>query len=816
MIRSSRTGLAPMACLAGIAAAVPGIALSQALEEVVVTAERREMALQDTPISIIALSSETIERKGIEDISDIALFTPNLAINGARGLGNNQPTFSIRGVSGGGGATSERGVALYIDNIFVPRTNGSVFKVFDVERIEVLRGPQGTLFGRNSTGGAIRLFTKQPSKEFESYLRGTLGNFDRQEISGMVNVPVSDRFAVRAQAAYLSEDGYVRRGTQDLGSSKDWLGRLQFAYDFNDDMKLTVGALYSKSESDGNPADFETFDMNPGLVEGNFADWLSDALALAGQPRLEADDDPRLVLDDYTMPAICLIDDFDPDWDAACNQVNDNEYYQLDAKLDWNLSENVTFTSVTGGAKLDHVGITDWQLLGTESRPDDVESEVFYQELQFNIGLANGRIDLVTGLNYFYEDASSAGVTLNRRGTSTFVFTPAMGTIAAMGVGFAGDPMFPALPANSDRGIFTSGDSIIEQESNSLGWFNSATWHATDKLNLTVGARLAHDKKDYKQERFATTGDAFTPAPGTTSTVVTTDDSWTEVDWRGTLDFHFTDGLMAYATASKAYRAGQFSFTVLSGVPGPDQSGDFIKSIPPEEVINYELGLRGTFFDGRLRINPTVYKMDWSNRQGARQINCTAEGTAACPIGFRILVVDSGDIDIEGAELDAQLAITDRFSLDGSFGYNNGDVLDPVANSGPNLFPEQPSPSYNFGATYALPLGNNGNVAFNVNYAYVGEQETHPTSGTDSSYLLPDYNLVNARIQWVTPSGRNIISLFGNNLADEDYATYATRFGGGFWDHGSGVEQAAPLRSARSVVRGRPREYGITIQHNFN
>src|SRR6185295_8949293 len=122
------------ATVAGLFAASAG---AQSLEEVVVTAERRETALQDTPISIVALSTEVLERKGIEDISDVALFTPNLAINGSRGYGNNQPTFSIRGISGGGGTTSERGVALYIDNIFVPRTNGSVFKVFDIDRIEV-------------------------------------------------------------------------------------------------------------------------------------------------------------------------------------------------------------------------------------------------------------------------------------------------------------------------------------------------------------------------------------------------------------------------------------------------------------------------------------------------------------------------------------------------------------------------------------------------------------------------------------------------------------------------------------------------------
>lgn len=143
---------------------VAGVAITparaQTLEEVVVTAERRETALQDTPLSIIAISADAMERKGIENIAEIALFTPNLAINGSRGYGDNQPTFSIRGISGGGGTTSERGVALYIDGIYVPRTNGSVFKIFDIERVEVLRGPQGTLFGRNSTGGAMRIFTQ--------------------------------------------------------------------------------------------------------------------------------------------------------------------------------------------------------------------------------------------------------------------------------------------------------------------------------------------------------------------------------------------------------------------------------------------------------------------------------------------------------------------------------------------------------------------------------------------------------------------------------------------------------------------------------
>jgi iron complex outermembrane recepter protein len=778
---------------AGVATTTPSRA--QTLEEVVVTAERRATALQDTPLSIIAISADAMERKGIENIAEVALFTPNLAINGSRGFGDNQPTFSVRGISGGGGATSERGVALYIDGIYVPRTNGSVFKVFDIERIEVLRGPQGTLFGRNSTGGALRIFTQQPGKEFESYLRATAGNFDRHDISGMVNIPVNDRFALRAQAAYTNQDGYVRRGTQLLGSSEDVLGRLQVAFDLTDNVKMTFGALYSDSKSDGSPADFETFDMAPRLIEGNFADWLSDALALAGQPRLATVDDQRLVLDDFTMPAICLLDDFDPDWDRACEQENDSKYYQADANIQWQLSEALALTSTTGWAKLDHTGVTDWQLLGTERRPDDVLSKVFYQEFQLNAGLFGGRVDFVTGVNYFHEDASSATVTINRRGTSVFPLQDPRG--------------------NADGGLFTLGNTDTQQKSNSFGWFNSATWHITDQLNFTGGARLAYDKKAIEQTRFPSNGDNWNPAPGTTSTTVTADDTWTEVDWRGTVDFHFTKGFMAYATASKAYRAGQYSLNVLTLVPGPQQSDDFINPVPPEEVINYELGLRATFFDGRLRVNPTGFYMLWSSRQAARQVSCAAEGPAACPIGFRINIVDSGDVDVYGLEFDTQFAPTEHLSFDASLGITRDKVKDPVANSGPNLFPAQPSPSYNVGATYSVPIGNTGRLGFNVNYAYVGEQETHPTAGTDSSYLLPSYDLVNARLSWTGADNRYQISLFGNNLLDETYATYATRFGGGFWDSGSGVGLAADPRSARSVVRGRPREFGITLQYNF-
>ena len=802
-----------------VAAAVPAVLRAQTapLEEVTVTAERRSMALQDTPISIIAITADGLEAKGVTDLMDLSDITPNLSIKGGRTGGNNAPVFTIRGIGGGGGATGERGVALYIDGVYVPRTSGSVFKVFDIERTEVLRGPQGTLFGRNSTGGAIRLFTKQPASAFDAYVRATYGNFDHTDVSAMVNVPVNDRLAIRAQGAYLKEDGFIKRATQELGGSEDALGRLQVAYNFSDSVKLTLGGLYSDSKGDGSPQDIRSFDLRPGNVQGNYSDWLSDAYVLAGQAPLAVLNDPRIVLDDETMPAVCFIDDFNPDWDQACALKDDNKYWQGDANLQWDINEDLQFTSITGYAKLDHDSLGDGPLLGFNVQQDFVSSKSIYQEFQLNAKLFGGRVDFVTGLNYFHEVAESSGINLQRRGTSTYS--------AAGG----------AANGNAGGGLFLTRNQDVEQTANSYGWFNSATWHITDELNFTGGVRLARDEKEIDiEKRPGNPSTDFTPVPGTTFTAVNADESWDAVDWRATVDYHFTDDVMAYVTASKAYKAGAFTYTIANCttplapgtatcLTGAQQSSQ-IKAIPPEKVINYEAGLRMTLFDGRLRINPTGYYMAWTNRQTGVRVNCPIGPD--CPQGSTLILRTAGDIDLYGMEMDVQFALTDNITLDGAVGTTTADIHDKVANGGPNLFPPQASPTYNLGVTYSLPDSSIGGVVFNVNYSYTDEQQTYPEStdpqfNSDGSYLLPSYSVVNARLQWTSDSKTNVITLFANNLLDEDYATFGSKFGGGFWDTfnpGLGLLAAgvgAPLRNMVSVTAARPREIGITLQHNF-
>ncbi len=816
------------AAVAAILAGVSGASFAQSLDEIVVTAERRETSLQQTPISIAAFSAETMEVKGLETLEDVAAFTPNLDIKGGRTGGNISPTYQIRGLTGGGGAGGERSSAMYIDGVFMPRTTGPFLNVLDVERIEVLRGPQGTLFGRNSTGGAIRVFTKQPGPDQEAYVKLTAGNFSRADLSAMINVPISDKVFFRAQGGSLSQDGYVTRGTQELGGTEDVIGRLQLALQPNDDLRITFGLSSTDSESDGTPSDLATFDMSPDLnFQGNNADWISDFLQAAGQPRLEIND-PRVVNDDFTLPDWCFIDDADPDWDAACEQSNDSNYSQFDVNVQWQLNDVWSLTSITGISDFESAGISDSIGLGSQAAPTNVESDVVYQEVQLNASFADGRLELVTGVSYFQEDSKSFGSSLQRQGTSVFATQAANGNTSAVGLG--------------PNGTFRTGDNVFEQDAQSYGLFTNLTWNITDRLGLTPGVRWGFDEKQVTDTAFASNG--FTPAPGTPSTTITTSKDWDDVDWRLTIDYEITDDIMVYATSSKAYRSGSYSYTIPSWTAANNATSENLTAglipnppfVSPESVQNAELGFRTEWMDGRLRINLTYFDMDYTDRQAA--VAMTVPITQAAT-GFIIVTQNSGDVALDGLELEGQFAATDNLMFDFSAGKLNSELANVCANNGDFLFPGPADDSYSVGARWTKPLRAGSDLLFSLNYGWTGKQQTHPggvadpvahgcavstTYFYDSRYELPGYGLLNGRVRYTSGDGKWALTLFGNNLTDEVYGNYASRFGGGFWDatvlaipplNTATLAIATPQRSALGVTRGRPREYGITFQFNF-
>jgi iron complex outermembrane receptor protein len=617
----------------------------------------------------------------------------------------------------------------------------------------------------------------------------------------------------------MEQDGYVTRGTQELGSSEDTLVRLQLAIEPSDELSVTFGVSSTDSESDGNPQDLATFDMNPNLnYQGQRADWVSDFLQASGLPRIDANNDGRIVLDDYTMPSWCFLDDADPDWDSLCEQTNESQYDQFDVNVTYDLNDTWTFTSLTGLSDFESDGITDWVQIGTEARYEHVESEVVYQELQLNATLE--RFDLVTGISYFQEDVLSGAPSFDRRGTSAFP-AAANGDTFAVGTG--------------PNGLFRTVDTKTWQDSQSIGVFANITWHITDRLNLTPGVRWAYDEKQDTQTRYL--ADDFVPFGGAASQTVYAEDDWSETDYRLTADYSIGDNHMVYATSSKAYRAGAYNYSIVNTSSGDAQSQAIAAGLvaafaPPESVENNEIGARTEWADGRLRINLTYFDMAYTDRQGPIQV---VDPTVVT--GFRIQLVNTGDVDISGYELEGQIAATDNFLIDFSAGLVDSTVKDPCLNNGDFLFPGPVEDSYSLGGRWLMPLERGGDITFGLSYAYTGPQHTHPGGTTkacfnpvtgaanpvpgwffDSRYELPDYSLLNARVRYTSMEGNWELTLFGNNLTDEVYGNYATRFGGGFWDSpnpvaGGGI--AAPDRSALGITRGRPREYGVTFQYNF-
>jgi iron complex outermembrane receptor protein len=473
-----------------------------------------------------------------------------------------------------------------------------------------------------------------------------------------------------------------------------------------------------------------------------------------------------------------------------------------------------------------------------EYRPSTVNSDVLYQEFQFNFTLANGKVDLVTGANYFKEDSGNPREWLeNAIGSSTFA---AAGPTAATG-GSANGNLWGCndslgIPcAGTVRRTRITGDNSTDQTATAYGLFANGTIHFNKLVNLTLGVRESYDKKDFSNTLFA--NDSFIPQSGG-STTVSASDHWDATDWRGTLDFQITNDLMVYLTSSQAFRSGTFMVPppvcATAVAPGALCNTYYLRpqpgAVPPETLHNKEVGLRSEWLDGRFRFNATYYDMDYTDRQGA-----SAVGDPTSPTGFTIQLVNQGDVHLWGTEIETMFAVTKRFTLEAAAGEANFSMANACINNGPYLFPPPMEREYTLTARYDFS-GERGRYTAMVGYADTGPMQTHPGGFTpeenafygctafaasfiDSRYEVPSYGLVNASVRYETKSGKWATTLFVNNLTDEVYANNAQAFGRGFWTVGGPTGTVGPFAAPRNAIadyRARPREVGLTFQYNFH
>ena len=787
-----------------------GAAVAQELEEVIVTAERRELNLQQTPISVSAFNQLELDRLGLQDAEDIANFIPNVSVGTAFGTGDAVATFSIRGAGQFRNTTFfDRGVGLYIDEMYYPRNAGAILRVMDVERVEVLRGPQGTLFGRNNTGGAIRYISQKPEPEFNADVELIGGDFNRLDIKGHVNVPLSDAAAFRFTGASLSRDGYIfGENGQTKGNLDTTVGRAQFRFAPSDNFDLTVAYAADDSQDNGRTGiyvgvdEFDPAILADGMGSPEIRDtfnhpdgrtvqralliyeeptfgcyWASGAPGAMGTPhgpwngpcvtaQFDPNDPSTYYSDEYaTSPGFYNYVGGDLDWRNTSNEFTTFE-------LNWGLTDSVTFTAVGGtiaGAQ-DETYDGDMTPLPIIWNVNDASWDSETIELRFSG--EHERISWTGGYYWFEEEAS------NYNNQAEYDCSP-------MGM-------------NLDLDSCMLNDSHVTEfiDSGATGLFGQIVFHATERMNLTLGYRSTEDEKGAGAvilnsprvaAQFGTNPLVISADPATNDVTVFRSNSWTSDDYRFVIDYQWNDDLFTYLSWSTAYKAGGFadfinddtrSAAVLQGRDGVPGTGDEIQPrfglIPydPEYVEGYELGLRSEWLDRRLRLNGAIFDMRFTDRHIRSQDRFFQNPP---------FTANASQLDINGVEIDLMYAVTDNLRLTSSIGTLDSmySGIDPSATGG--VFNETPRERMpDIGATLGLRhtsnLQNGGELVLSGNAAYT--DDFYNGSSSNHQALIAAYTLLTLRGEYWAPAGDWHVTLSCTNCLDDEVVRGATDMAG--------------------------------------
>jgi iron complex outermembrane receptor protein len=741
------------------------------LEEVTVTAERIETDLQDTPIAVTSLSSEQIEQSGAVGLENLSTFVPNLTISEDGDYGRMNPQFNIRGVGAGvptAGVVTERPVGLYVDGVFLSRAQGSLLSVLDAENIQVLRGPQGTLFGRNTTGGAVAYTSKSPTDELEGAVKLTAGNYGRLDAELSANVPLGDTAALRAVYYNGNQDGFVDRGNIDLGNREEEVVRLQLRVQPSDDLTIDLSATVSDFETNGDSRVISEFIVSDaGLTRGHFAA-LEQLLVAQGETPL-VDNDPRLVKD-FAAPQYCILDDTDPNtFGPECDNSVEATMELFTSNIAWELSDEVTLKSITGYLSGDQSGAGDFPWSGAYNRPFDVEYESLSQEIQYLYN--TDKISFAAGAIYYAEEGSEREFTTEK----------------PLDMPFGGSLTAAELTAGE---IVRRRDETYSTDSVSLGAYAQLTYSVTDSLDLTAGVRYSDDEKTVKIVYVPSEDDARDKQGKGT-------ESWNNVDWRLAAAYNINENIMVYGSVSDAYKSGVADDSSLEKRNNPTNA---ILFVPPEEALGYEVGMRSEWMDNRLRVNLTAFKTDYTDRQSA-QFQTLPDGT---PVS---VTVSLGDVNYEGFEGEISYAATESLRINASFGFVDYEQEDAPENP----LPYVPEESFNVGLVHDTSLSS-GSLTSSLTYGWSAEmwaESSAPRLESDPDQAFVESNgLLNGRVDYLSEDGRWSVAIFVNNITDEVYATSTSP-----QNFHLGLTGGADNATTQNL--GRPRNYGMTVGFNF-
>ncbi|MEH6515316.1 MAG: TonB-dependent receptor [Halioglobus sp.] len=745
-LRSVRTKLAASITCAFVASGAPAIGNAQdmntvALEEVIVTAQKREQNLQQVPVSISSFNAAELESIGVTSIIELEKNVPNAQFRASRAT-NSTLTAYIRGVGQQDPLWGfEPGVGVYVDDVYYARPQAAVMDVFDVERIEVLRGPQGTLYGKNTVGGAIKYITKTMDGEATAKLKLGFGDYGQKEITASGQIPlIENTLYIGAAVSKMERDGYGRVTTEyDLASgsfggreenyNKDVeVGRVSIEYTPTENLFFRLAA--DKTDDDSNQL-CGTQSNQTGLVHP-----ATGELFQASGDR----------------------------YDSACGTTHksnvENEGYSFTARYDFSesLSAKYIFADREGETQqfIDFEGTP----LDAFDVPASYTDEQTSHELQLNY--TGDRLAVVGGLYYF--DGSSAGA-------FDVVLNNLDGTVMD--------------GSHFDLGI--GGDV----DTTSTSAYINANYSLTDTITLTAGLRTTKDEKNSNIQRFSyftsnsfpyttTQGTGFTfgdPADDTLLGVATdisddeADDSWTETSPTVKADWQLNDAVMVYVSYAEGFKSGGFDMRGDASVsPGVADGYD------PETVETWEAGVKSELWNNRLRLNFTVFDMDYTDMQ------LTVQQAQPAPVFFSSDVLNAGTASIQGFELEALGQITQNLSTTASVGHLDAD-LDEVISGGVDVSDSwemlnAPDWTGHLGLNYDLDLGGSGSMILNTALAYRDATRNFNnvtcSCDQDSSYTIWD-----ASANWYSSDEHWTVSLYLKNINDTKYKTGGYNLGSG-------------------------------------
>lgn len=675
--------------------------------DIVVTARRREERLQDVPISVAAYSAEDVEKKSLNDIQNVALATPNVNYAAGYTRGKAAGNLIIRGVGQTNTDTQfEAGVGIYLDGVYIASMQGVNLDLLDTERVEVLRGPQGTLFGKNTIGGALNIVSKRPDDQLAGKVEFTVGQRNRLQAKAQANIPIiPGSIDMRIGLASEQADGHGKvlnfatgQKIGDIGDRNRLSGRAMILFTVSDsfDALFSIDGRRIRETNTG-------FDL-VGIQTGTFRTNMNNLLAARGLPLF----DQRFVT---ASP-----------YDTYGTGPNfyDVDAYNLSGTLTWNLNDDITIKSITAyrdlkvGTGVDFDG-SPYRLI---EQTVDWDQTQFSQEFQLGGTSLDNKLNWVMGL--FYMDFKSSDFRFNNFG----------GEVVALG----GTP-----DARSN--------SYANARTKSYAVFGQATYALTDQLNLTLGGRYSKDKRFFEGGQFALTNlnPVLTGGRG----------SWNAFSGTAALDYKITRDLMIYASAGRGYKGG-IPENLRAATPQP--------LVDPEYITSYEIGFKSEFLDRKVRLNTALF---YSNYDDLQLQIARFDPVSGRTTSF---IANAAKVRIQGLETELDIYPLPGMSLNASYGYTDAKYKNfqpgvPFAIT--NDLVETPKHTLSLSGEYSMALGDSLNLVPRLDWSYKSALE-HDLFNRVLGHQK-GFGVLNGRVALESASGNWSLALFVTNITNKAY-----------------------------------------------